>query len=461
MTAPQVVVGGSIAALVAADSLAGAGRPVRLLLPRRGVGSGFRPLERDGRRLELGMRALELRYEGVAESPPLERYRPEGDGHRPFVARIDAWVRDLVGDHALVELTPPASFLDGRLGPELLLTSDLTRARDLVAPAVAERIAEEAADAERTAGAAGWLAPGQRDRLWDVSLEEASLHQHGTTFHGLFVGALTAKIRPGGGSDVVAALRRKLWVPLFWPRTLADAFAGRPVGFVPDRPLTAVVPGGVGPVVTALLDRLAARGVEVVEHDGVRSLTREGGDLLVELADGVVERAHRPVLGLGAGELFAAVGIEHAAPRIRSVMAWVGVTEDDVADLPGVVHVLDPALAAYRVTPGERDAATGTRVLCVELSHDVAPEEAAATAADVVRRIGLVREGAALQDLAALAGPTFADPTAENVRRQAGAWAAWQGQHLPAVVVGGAQAFGYDSFNEQVVQGLQAAETLA
>jgi hypothetical protein len=454
-----VVVGGSLAALAAADALA-ARRPVRLLLPRRGVGGGFLPLEREGRRLELGMRALELRYEGAGVPPPLDSYRPEGDGHRPFVARVDAWVRDLVGDGALVDLPAPASYVDGRLGPELLLTSDLTGAAGLVGPAVAGRIAAEASRAAVVSGPAGWLAPEHRDRLWDVSLDEASLHQHGRTFHELFVGALSRKVRPAGGSDVVAALRRKLWVPLFWPQTLADAFAGRPPGFVPDRPLTVTTGGGAGPVVTALLDRLVSRGVEVVHHDGLRALACEDGDLLVETADGRVERAHRPVLGVGAGELFAAVGIEHAATRVRSVIAWVEVAEDDVVQLPGVVHVLDPAVPAYRVTPGERDASTGARVLCVELCHDIATEGAVATAAAAVRRIGLVREGAAVRGLTAVAAPAFSDPTAQNRARHEAAWAAWRELDLTAVVVGGAQAFGYDSFNEQVVQGLQVAERL-
>jgi hypothetical protein len=459
VTVPQVVVGGSVAALVAADALA-ARRPVRLLLPRRGVGGGFLPLERDGRRLELGMRALELRYEGTGTPPPLERYRPEGDGHRPFVARVDAWVRDLVGNDALVDLAAPASYVEGRLGPELLLTSDLTGAPGLVGRVLAGRIAAEASRASASAGPAGWLAPEHRDRLWDVSLDEASLHQHGPTFHELFVGALTRKVRPAGGSDVVAALRRKLWAPLFWPQTLADAFAGRPPGFVPDRPLTVTTGGGAGPVVTALLDRLVHRGVEVVRHDGLRTLAVEDGDVVVETADGRVERARRPVLGVGAGELFAAAGIEHSVTRVRCVVAWVEVAEDDLVSLPGVVHVLDPAVPAYRVTPGERDASTGARVLCVELCHDVATDAAVATAAEVVRRTGLVREGAGVRGLTAVAAPAFTDPTAGNRSRHDAAWASWRERDWPAVVVGGAQAFGYDSFNEQVVQGLQAAERL-
>ncbi len=70
------VVGGSIAALVAADAAARAGRSVDLLLPARGVGGGFRPLEVDGRRLDLGVRLLELDREDAGPPPDLAAYRP-------------------------------------------------------------------------------------------------------------------------------------------------------------------------------------------------------------------------------------------------------------------------------------------------------------------------------------------------------------------------------------------------
>jgi hypothetical protein len=453
----QVVVGGTVAALAAADALAGRGRPVRLLLPRKGVGGGFTALERGGHRLELGMRVLELRYEGTATAPPLEEYRPEGDGHRPFVGLIDSWVRELVGADRLLDIDEPASFVRGRLGPEVLLTSDLTGAADLVSAEDARRIAGEAATAVHAHGPAGWLAPGERPRLWEASLDEASLHQHGRTFHDRLIAPLIGKMRAGGGSDVPAVLRRKLWMPLFWPQTVAEVFSGQAPGFVPDRPLTVVRPGGMGPVVEALLARLRSPHVELVPYDAVTALERDGARLRIELSDGRVEVADRPIVGVGAAEVFGSLGIPFAPTKVQSVFAWTGVQEVDVRRLPGYVHVLDADVPAYRITPGELDADTGTRVLCVELSFDVAKEAAAELARDVLQRVGLVREGAPTQDLGVFAGPSFTDPTADNLDAHARAVEALRERSLPASVIGGAQAFGFDSFNEQVIQGLQAA----
>jgi hypothetical protein len=457
---PQVVVGGTVAALAAADALAGQGRPTRLLLPRRGVGGGFVPVARDGRTLERGMRVLELHYEGAGTPPPLAGYRAAEDGHRPFVALVDRWVRDLVGDDAVVPVDPPASFLGGRLGPEVLVSSDLRRAAELVPSDVARRIAAEAAAAVEAAGPAGRLAPEQAPRLWEAGFDEVSLQQHGPTFHGVFLAPFTAKVRPAGGRDVLAALRRKLWVPLFWPQTLAEAFGGRPVGFVPERPLSTVRPGGMGPVVQALLARLRARGVDVDAYDRLSGIGAAGNRVRLELSDGRVEEAHRPVLGVPAGELFAAAGIPFSPGKVRSVLAWVGVREADLLELPGFVDVLDLDVPAYRISPGEPDGA-GRRIVCVELAHDVPEGAAAGVALDVLVRVGLLRPGADAADLGVFAGPTFTDPTAANLHEHTEALGRWHERDVPAVVVGGATAPFADSFNEQVLQGLQAAEFLA
>jgi hypothetical protein len=457
----QVVVGGTVAALAAADAIAATGRPVRLLIPRTGVGGGFMPVERGGHVLERGMRVLELHYEGAGAAPPLGDYRADEGGHRPFIGMIDAWVRDLVGPDEIEAVETPQAFLDGRLVPEMLLSSDLSKAAQFVRPDVSAQIAREAAGAQQALGDAGLLAPAERDRLWRTCFQDASSVQHGPTFSSQFLEPFTAKVRARGGQDVVAALRRKLWVPLFWPRTVVEAFRGDPIDFAPDRPFSVVRSGGMAPVVGALLARVRGAGVDIVPYDSVHRIERAAEAVRIELSDGRVEVASRPVLGLAPGELFRAAGIEYAPERVMSVLAWVDVAEADVQVLPGFLHVIDPDVPAYRVTPGARDADRGSRVVCVELAHDVDRAAAPATARDVLERVGVVAEGVPVHDLGAFSGLSFTDPTADSVERHAHAARAWQELEIDALVTGGALAFGVDSFNDQVVQGLQAAEAVS
>lgn len=460
----HVVVGGSVASLVAADQLARSGARVRLLLPERGVGGGFLPLERDGRNLDRGMRVLELRYEGVPGTPPpLREYVPGEQGHRPWVTLVDAWARELVGSDAVVELDPAACYSEGRLGPEILLSSDASGAPSLVGPAIAAAVAEEAQQAVREHGEAGLLAAGRHDELWRTDLVDASRRQHGPTFSRTLLEPFCRKIRPSGGVGVPAALRRKLWVPLFWPRTLAEAFGAGEVAFRPDRPLSTVRPGGPGALLQALLARLQADPhVDVVRYGAVERVEPDAATataVRLRLSDGRVERAAVPVLGLAPGELFAAAGVVYAPHRAHSVLVWLEVAEADLQALPGFVHVLDPDVPAYRITPGERDDA-GRRVLCVELAHDVAQDVAASTAAAVLEQVGIVHHGARTIVLGVFAGPTFTDPTQANLERFEAARAGLDALRLPALVVGGAAVFGSDAFNEQVVQGLHAADAL-
>ena len=79
---PLVVVGGSIASLVAADAALRKGRDVELILPRSGVGGGFRPLQVDGRRLDIGVRLLEIDREDASTAAAPRRLPPGPDGPR-------------------------------------------------------------------------------------------------------------------------------------------------------------------------------------------------------------------------------------------------------------------------------------------------------------------------------------------------------------------------------------------
>jgi hypothetical protein len=454
MTEPLVVVGGTVAALVAAEQAAAAGRHVELLLPHKGVGGGFAPLQLGGRRLDRGLRALELRYEGVGAPPPLAAYDAAGAGHRPYARLIESYVRDLVGDD-LVELDRPRQWLAGRLGDELLTTCDLTGLRAYLTDEQADTIVRQASGA-----AAGLLDPRHAGALEHTSIADASREQHGALFHDLVIAPLAAKLRPEGGADVPAALRRKLWLALFHPRTLREAAGGGPVGFCPDRPFHGIEPGGTGAIVTRLLERVqAAWRVTVRRVDGIQQLAADGDHVLITPSGAPALRALHPILALAPGGLFAAAGVPYAPDRVTSVMAWVEVAEDDVLELPSFLHVVDADVPVFRLSRGERR--DGRVTICAELAHDVPKAEAAAVAAAALPRLGLVGEGASVTTITAFAGPTFTAPTFASRERFAAARAAYDALGLRAQAIGGSEAFGADSLNEQLVQALRAAELAA
>ena len=128
------------------------------------------PVEREGRRLERGMRVLELHYEGLGEPPPIEDYRPGDHGHRPWTRLVRDWVGELVGEDALVEIDPPAMAVNGRVGPEVLLRTDLEPIRELLDAGELDAIAAEAAEAVARLGPAGILDGAHDAEHWSTTL---------------------------------------------------------------------------------------------------------------------------------------------------------------------------------------------------------------------------------------------------------------------------------------------------
>ena len=453
-----MVVGGSIAALVAADARLRRGGAVELLLPRRGVGGGFAPLEVAGRRLGLGVRLLEIDREDAGDPPPLSDYRAGFGAHAGFVRRVADVVEGLVGPR-LREVDRPSMAIGGRLVDDVYFTVDLEGLPALLPGDEARRTAAEAEAACREGGDAGVL-DGRHD-LFSCSLEEASRANHGATFHERFIASMCAKIHPGGAAAVPAAMRRKVWMPLFHPRTLARAASGEPTGFRPRRPFHTVEPGGMGAVLEALLERIRrAPGAAFATPGRLEAVARaDGGATVLRFEDGTERRVTRPILGTGPQEIFAAVGAAYAPARIPMALAWAQVDERDLLAMPSLVHAPDPEVPAFRVSAAGDDR-PGSRLLTLELRHDTRPDDVERAVRDSLELTGLVREGARVDVVHHLVGPAFPDPSRREVEAFERARAALEAAGLDAEVVGGAAAFGADSFNEQVIQGLRAEEMI-
>lgn len=461
MPAEHLVVGGTVAALVAADAIAAAGRPVRLVLPERGVGGGFAARAHEGRTLELGVRLLELAFEDTAAATPaLDDYDPATTGHRPWTAVVDAWVRALTGDR-LREIGRPAMVLDGRRVDDVLFTVDLTALPGELGAAERARMLGEVRGALASPGmtGAGVLDPAHVPALATLDLETASLANHGATFHRRIIAPLCDKVLTGGAAAVSAPLRRKVWAPLFHPRTLAEALAGAPVGFRPRRPLHTLDGGGCGLVVDALLDRLRARPTATITTGGTLEHleARPGGDVLLRFSGQDDVQARRPILALSADALFHAAGVPYGVQRVRTALAWLEADAADAADVPELVHVLDPSNPVLRVSRGGAAAHPGRALLTVELRHDHPEADLARAAAAGLADAGLLDPGTATTTVTTMARPTFPVPDVATLTAFAAARARFATLGLDVELAGGALDVTADTLNDQILQGLRAS----
>jgi hypothetical protein len=459
VTDPVVVVGGSVAALTAADALASVGTPVELFLPERGIGGGFLPLERDGRRLDLGPRVIELRYDDAAPDaplPPWSEYVPGPHGHRPFLAAVEAFVEGLAGAD-LVAVPSPQSSVLGRRTTDYALAGDLSGVADALPSDLLATMAEEAAAARAAVGDHGWFAAERGGLPWDRSYGEIGRAHCGSTFFDVLVGSVAAKIVPGGADEVLAPLHRKIWLPLFHPVTAWEAVTGS-LTYVPNRPFATVAGGGMGELVRRLHDRAVASPMVTVRREGsLTEVTSHRGRAELRFATSAVVPAARPILGVSADELFAAAGIDHSVAKVQATMVWVDLPQQDVASLPSVLYSAEPELGVFRVTDSVADIVPGRRTVCCEIACHVPSHEREATALEALVALGVAASVERASVVASVSVPAFAAPTGPNRAAFDAARAAFDRHHLPVHLVAGPTAFGVDTFNEQVVQGLAAA----
>jgi hypothetical protein len=457
-----VVVGGSIASLVTADRLAEAGQPVDLFLAERGLGGGFLPIPAKGRRLELGARLIELSYDDdPGEPPPLAEYRPGPHGHRPYLTLIDAAVRELAGGD-LLALDPPQASIDGKRCTDYVLGGDLTGLVDVLdADELATMAAETAARVEAE-GPHGAFAEDRESERWSRTFADVGIAHTGPSFHERLIESLASKMLPGGSGSVIGALHRKIWLPLFHPVTAWEACTGA-LTYRPQRPMWTLRTGGMGEVVQRLADRVrAASAVTVHEVGTLTGVSPDGTDgVQLVFEDGTEVTATRPVVGVGPDELFPAAGVPYESDRVIATMVWVEVAEAEVVDLPSVLFASEPDVGVFRVTENRADERPGHRTLCCELDHRRAdPDGWAEVVGHALPALGVTTPGATIEIVMGASRPSFASPSFENQAAWSEARRQLDRLALPVRLVGGTTAFGADTFNEQLVQGLQVAEEL-
>ncbi|MFC4169112.1 hypothetical protein [Teichococcus aestuarii] len=468
------LVGGSIACLVAALRAGQHGRPVTLHADPARLGASFAGIMLEGRRLNLGIRVFELEHEAAGDQPvpgcDLAR-----DDHLPFLGSIRALVEEVLGEE-LVRAAAPEMWLEGRRAPCVLTNADIAALPPLLDPARRSRIAREAAALlEAPSPPPCRFRPGHpagavRAALEETPLEEASLANHGATLHGLLIPAVAARLDPGWASRVAAA-RRKLWLALFHPRTVLEAFRGETPGFRPHRPFWGMR-GGVSAVfVERLLTLLTALPSVRINPVGRLRHMASGprGTVLLDFAappGGAPQRLSLPAatcaLGLGAEELFRAAGVDYAPQRLSVAFGWAEVAEADLRHCPFSLLLAAPGAPALRVSAGPV-AEGGRRVMALEFGHvpEGLPHPGAAEARRALEETGLLREGAPMRLLGVTSLPCLQVPSFDNRRAFQAALAAfhargpegWAGQLLC-----GAGRLGFDSMNEQILTGLRIGE---
>ena len=467
---PIDVVGNAIASLVAVDALSRSGQTVRWFRPSGPLSGGFQTLQREGRSLELGMRLIELSYESgqaaaeasVEEAPPLAEYVPGPHGHRPYLGLVESMIRDLAGDD-LFTVEEPSCWVRGVAGKDYVVVGDLIDLPQFTTSADRAQILAESERAVQEVGPHGLFASAELSDLMNRSFSDVSVRHCGQRLWSRLVEPLVDSI--AGHHDVSAGLHRKVWMPLFHPQTVLEAARGD-LQYRPDRPLYSIKDGGMGQILSRLEARVASSPlVSIVPTAPVSAVSKISGNGLAKtefsFEDGTSLIAANPIVGVEPKALFAAAGISYEPDRAVTSIAWVdteaGAEQTDV--MPSVQWVVDDRIPVHRVTQNRGDLPNtdGGRTWIVEMRHDLPASDLDGEAINALEVLGLGTKGRS-NVIASMQVPSFVLPSRSNAQSFDTASAELRDRELPMTIVGGARCFGVDSLNEQIVQGLQAAE---
>jgi hypothetical protein len=465
MNGPPVIVGNSLAAMVAAQSLAERARDVVLAnsLPRWGGHlAGFHAA---GRPFDGGMVLFEFDSFNREPEPDLRGYDPvrRNDCGR-FVDIVRRYVEIRV---PMVQVPPLLMRHDGGWVPDLIIGNRidaLAMLPEAGRAAMRGELERAAAEPDRTLHAAR---KHESPAFATADFETVSLRNHGRTFHAAFIEPLCRKILGVATREVPALYHRAAWLPLYWPETLLAVLQGRPSP-LPETHFHYPAAGNAAALVDALRAELLAAGKVRVVTAVPSGVARLDGGFELRFADGTGARSDTLVWAQDASLLARLSEIGNPVPAERRVavgLCFLVVPRRELQLDFAALFVPGPRHRVYRVTAPDRCSGSDTpeQRLVVEFSAaggDALPS-AASIAAELAELGVLERADSVLHSSCRILDNVL--PLPDDASRRA---FLEQQQRLRAALpgirfIGPAAAFLAASINDQIVQGLKTGLELA
>lgn len=468
---PVIIVGNCIAGMVAALELGRAGQSVVLVNPSPVWGGHFSSKVINDKPFDLGMVGFE--FTGF-HSSPTEDVRAYDVRQRNNVARFCGLSRRYVESLIPVNQSrTPLMLWEDRVVPDVLMGNDLA-VLELLPRESVQAIEDEVnailGGADRTLHARGKV---DNPRFLAASYEEASVANHGKTFHELFVAPFADRLFPGGASRFSAIYHRCLWMPLYYPETLLAAIRAQPHDITTLFHYPAA--GRIGALADALLDALkATANVQIVTTAIHQAATGEGVSLF--MADGSVLKGRSLVWGLDLSSLLRFTGTgnsEQQNMRHTKTSAAFGFFVVDRKRLStefSSLFVLDRKRLIYRITnlsdSGGTDEDEARLVLELDSHHFSDgvndPERLSSLAVSELVELGIVDDDASVVSRKAYAiNDIMPVPKAEDHARF------WENHdfvaeaHPNVLLIGPSSGYLITTMNDQIVQGLKVAKELA
>ena len=458
----NLICGNSVAALVCAERLLARGEEALVLSSNGFWGGHFGGLDINGTHYDLGMNLFEFTSYRDEPNARIETYDPKtkNDSGR-FVNHIRNYIEDELGVKT-VQTETPQMYFQGEWYDDFII-SDRFESLSKLPPSFQKELAEDLGGLKTP----NELHASKKNRSKDFAeadLEKVSRANHGNLFHREFIEPLCGKITNMGSNRLLAYYHRLAWLPLFYPETLKSYLSDNHQaikGVVFNYPVS----GDAAEPIKVLTDRLKQNGVleinplaegELTLSDPVVAVLETGEEIY---AENLVWAGDRAKLAHATGwnmQPLDAANITCAFFEIKS---------EGIKKHFSSAFIVDGDIPCYRITQFDRcaGAKTDTSRICMEFNTDKAKDiNSPDFCMDILQTLKVAdTKTVVLKEDIKNFKQALMLPTPENLKAYSEMDKVVEGAISPALAIGGTGGFSSTSFNDQVVQGMKAAQFIA
>lgn len=364
---PLLLVGNSLAVLVAATERARLGLETTVLNPGRGWGGYFAGVQVMGQRRDAGMVLYEANsFREGASLPALESYDPmkRNDVGR-FMGVIRAYLQTVQRTRPIAT---PQMWLDGQLMPDMMLGNAIDGLPGLPVAGQARRELSDIVQRIRPdaslchpANKGTWSLDGSAPADWTSMTKDSSLHfdcdsisrlVHGNALHEALFLPFARQVMYRDASHLSALYHRLPWLPLYWPESLLSVLEGKASSLAPTR-LSHPDGATVADFCHGLVARLQSDPLIRIMQDQPVALERDLLGFRLQTAHHGELHAARLGWAMTPAQGLALMGMTSAPlndERLPVVLGFFRLSADQVQQAFSFVHTVGEGIGIYRVT---------------------------------------------------------------------------------------------------------------
>ena len=469
-----VICGNNVASLVAARKLLNQGHSVTILSPSAAPGGFFKGYEFCGARVDIGMVLVEFDTLNRDANASLTGYSPsrKNDSGR-FVSIIRQYFDEL--GVQVNEVSTPKMFFDGAYHEDFLMANRLG-SLDHLKESEKQNVLQEVCEIMDDPKLKQYHASRKSEEplFTQESVEAISLANHGQTFHEKFMEPFSLKLTNLPTSKFLGHYHRVLWLPLFYPETIREALETQSDVLKPTA-FHCPKAGSVKVLVDRIVNQIEAHPTlqTIVATPSQIDFNKDGGKVQTDTGDTL--EFDKLIWSV---DTYKFLNICKTTPsgeppefnkkdytKGSLVVGFAAIEAAQVRESFSTLYVPDPSIEAYRLTQ-HLSADDSHRILSIEYNADFLEDRGykdKLSYKDLIlqnlQQLDIVNQPSAVTEVEALVlKNAFLVPTPENFGIFRDHEASLQAFEPCLIPMGPSAGFTMTSLNDQIVQGLRAAD---